>query len=466
MTSWTGCLLAGALVLVVAGIVDLSARRRVHAFVVLLLASLVYGAFAAVLTGTPGFVDTVTGDGIAVPGLITVIARGFGDTLASMGIVVILGSFVGLVLDRGGGAFVMAECVLHAVGRRRVPLAMGIAGYIVAAAVLCNDTGFIILSGLARAIALDAGISTTIMTTSLATGLYASHAALPPTPGPLAAATTLGADIGLVLLLGLVVSIPAMLVGVLFARRCTVQNVSSGSAEPTEQQLLSRYSRLPGPMAAFAPIVIPVALITASSIGGLPRHLFGTGIVRTILAFIGNPVAALTIGAAIAVLAVGHEFREALGGWMGEAVKNAAPILVIAGAGGALGAVIRASGLGGFLGVAMSAWHMGLLLPFLIAAAVKTAQGSSTVALITVSAIVAPLMSSLGWTTPGTRALAVLAIGAGSMIVCHANDSYFWVVSQFGGMDTRAAWRNITVGSMVGGLAMFAGVLALSLVVH
>jgi GntP family gluconate:H+ symporter len=205
-------------------------------------------------------------------------------------------------------------------------------------------------------------------------------------------------------------------------------------------------------------------LIAAASIANLESAPLGSGAARAVLTFLGHPVIALALGMVLAALAVPEWSREILDSWVGSAIRDSALVLVITAAGGSLGAVIKATGLGDFIGEELSAWNLGLLLPFAISAAIKTAQGSSTVAMVTTSAILAPLLPALGWTGGTERALAVLAIGAGSMIVSHANDSYFWVVSQFSGLDASTAYRTQTLGSLVTGIAAFLSILALSVV--
>jgi GntP family gluconate:H+ symporter len=463
VTGHTGLLLALGLLAVIVGIVWLTARWRVNAFLVLILASFVFGAYASVLMGRPPLLDAKSEAGAPVEGLVTIIARGFGGTLTSIGLVILFGTILGHFLKTSGAAFVMAETILRLVGRKRAPLAMGLAGYVVSIPVFC-DSGFIVLSALNKALAADAGIPMVVMATALSMGLYSTHTLVPPTPGPLAAAGNLGADVGLVMLLGLIAALPAALAGVLFARRQAGRFAPAvGRTGAFEEEARDR-SRLPSRWKSFLPIVAPVFLIGAASIANLEAAPLGNGSARAVLSFLGHPVVALALGMALAALAVPEWSREILDGWVGAAIKDSALVLVITAAGGSLGAVIKATGLGDFIGESLSAWHLGLLLPFAISAAIKTAQGSSTVALVTTSAILAPLLPALGWTGGADRALAVLAIGAGSMVVSHANDSYFWVVSQFSGLDVSTAYRAQTLGSLVTGITAFCGILVLSVV--
>lgn len=463
MTEGTGWSLAAALVVVMAGIVAGTARWRINAFLVLIAASVGFGLAAFFIGGKPGLLDARNAHGAPIDGLLTIIGKGFGGTLTTIGIVILFGTIIGYVLEKTGAAFVLAETILRAVGRRRAPLAIGLAGFVVGIPVFC-DSGFIVLAALNRAIAADAGFSLAGMSTALSMGLYSTHVLVPPTPGPLAAAGTLGADIGRVIVLGLVVALPATLAGVLYAQRVVPRFTKAGRAGgDAAKPWVVPPGPLPSAWRAFLPILAPVALIALASVATLPAKPFGEGGLAFALIFAGHPLAALAIGIVLAFRCVAKWSVEMLDGWITAAVKDASLILVITGAGGSLGAVIRATGLGDFLGATLAQWHLGLLLPFLIAATIKTAQGSSTVAIVTTSGILAPLLPALGWTEPSARALAVLAVGAGSMVVSHANDSYFWVVSQFSDMDVPTAYKTQTIASLITGLTALLTLFLLSL---
>lgn len=448
------------LVLTIFFIVYLTAKYRVNAFLALLLAALFFGLLSFIFTGTPPLLDVKEGDK-TITGLINLITGGFGSTLTSIGIVIVLGTILGYFLEKTGAALVMAKSILRVVGKKNAPLAMGIAGYVVSIPVFC-DSGFVILQALNRALAQGAGISLAVMGTALSMGLYSTHCLVPPTPGPIAAAANIGADLGTVILLGLVASIPAMILGWLFATRFGKKIWIAPAAEKTFEELEKSFEKLPSPVLSFMPIVIPLILIALNSIASFPTNPFGTGGLKTFFVFLGNPNIALLLGVFIASFQIKWS-KTMFDGWVGEAIKTSAIILVITAAGGSLGSVLRASGVGTFLGNSLAKLHMGLLLPFVIAAAIKTAQGSSTVSLITTSAIIFPMLQSLGFTSSPMKALVVLAIGAGSMVVSHANDSYFWVVAKFSDMEVDQAYKLQTLGSLVTGIGAIIGVLILSL---
>ena len=179
------------------------------------------------------------------------------------------------------------------------------------------------------------------------------------------------------------------------------------------------------------------------------------GTIVEIILFIGEPFVALLIGVFLSVLLPKKLDREMLSttGWIGKSLSDSASIILITGAGGIFGKVLQNSGIADVLGSTLTGLNLGIWLPFILAAAIKTAQGSSTVSLITTASIMAPLMNKLGFITDLEKAMVVIAIGAGSLVVSHANDSFFWVVTQMSGMDTRTGYRLHTLGTFVTGVA-------------
>jgi GntP family gluconate:H+ symporter len=330
---------------------------------------------------------------------------------------------------------------------------MSIIGYIVSIPVFC-DSGFVILFPLAKGLSRRARTSLAASVAALSLGLYATHTMVPPTPGPVAAAGLLKADLGLVILWGALVSVIALAAGWLFAVRIGMKVHIAGESETDQSGAQSLATQGPSAIKSVVPILVPIILIVARSVGNLEAHPFGVGEVAAFIGFIGEPVVALLIGVAFALLLPKKLTREMLSasGWVGQAVVAAATIIVITGCGGAFGRVLQNSGLAdvvkGYLGQSAS---LGIWLPFIIAAALKTAQGSSTVAIITTAGIMAPLLDSLGLAGPTARALVVVAIGAGSMVVSHANDSYFWVVTGLSKMSVKQGYRLQTLGTLVEG---------------
>ncbi len=431
------------LILAIALIIFLTARYHMNAFVVLLLVAFLYG----ILVGMP------------LEDIVKTIRNGFGGTLGYIGIVIVAGTIIGTILEKTGAALAMTNAILKVVGKERSPLAMSVAGYVVSIPVFC-DSGYVILTPLNKALAEETNKSMAVMAVALATGLYSTHCLVPPTPGPIAAAGILNADLGMVIGLGVVASIPAMLSGYLWAVHFAKRYEITPVLEESYESLMNKYGTLPSTWLSFAPIMVPIVLILLKSIAAFPTKPFGEGGFATFCTFIGDPVTALLLGVLLALLLVKQESRkEAVSEWMDHGVRNAALILAITGAGGAFGGILKASPMGAFLGDTLSTYNLGIFLPFIISAALKTAQGSSTVAIITTSSIMAPLMASLGL----DPAITVLAIGAGAMTVSHANDSYFWVVSQFSDMDVPVAYRAYTTATLVEGVTAMAVVFIMSL---
>ncbi|GAA1825823.1 GntP family permease [Nesterenkonia flava] len=441
----------------VAAIVLVTARWKISPFLALLGAALL----ATFLYRIPlaESVPTVT--------------QAFGNTLGNIGLVIIFGTMIGVILERSGAAISMADALIKVLGKRFPNLTMTLIGYIVSIPVFC-DSGYVILNSLRKAITARAGISALATSTALMTGLFATHNLVPPTPGPLAAAEELNvtSDLGLLIGLGLVVSLVSALAALLFASRLSHKEFAALPAEREDdlevqdyEQLRASYGKLPHPFMAFLPISLPLVLICLGSIAKLPGEPLGAGVLAEALIFLGTPVIALILGLAAAVLLISGDgklgqFNEDII----ESIRVAAPILLITGAGAAFGAVLNASPLTDFLADNIAGMGLGLAVPFLIAAALKTAQGSSTVAIVTTAALVAPLLGSLGLDSTTGSVLAVLAIGAGAMVVSHANDSFFWVVSQLSRIPVATAYRTLTVATAVQGVTAFAVILLLSLV--
>jgi GntP family gluconate:H+ symporter len=444
---WSVLLLVASIALIVV----LTTQLRLHPFAALLLAAFFYGTLA----------------GMPPTEIVTAINDGFGQTIGSIGIVIVAGTIIGAFLHHSGAAQVLATGFVRLAGPKRVPVAMGAVGYVVSMPVFC-DSGFVLLSPINRALAAKHGVSLAACAVALSLGLYATHAMVPPTPGPVAAAGIIGADLGIVIGVGAAISIVALSAGIWFAYRfasrveLTNENTNGGRTDSGRDP-----ERPPSTLNSVLPILVPMLLIVGRTFAELPTQPFGTGTAAELLSFLGQPAIALSIGV-VAALRLPHKFsRKMLSatGWFGDAVKSAAVIIVITGAGGAFGKVIQSSGVADSMHVELLSGAAGILLPFFIAAAIKTAQGSSTVAMITTAGIIAPLLGSLGLDAEIAKAMVVVAIGAGSMVASHANDSYFWVVTQFSGMSVNQGYRLQTLGSAVQGVTAAVAIWILSLFV-
>jgi GntP family gluconate:H+ symporter len=427
-------------------------RFKLHPFLALLLAAFGYG----ILSGKMSLTDVAKS-----------VNDGFGGTIGYIGIVILAGSIIGTFLEKSGGAFTLAERTVGLVGQKNVPLAMGIIGYIVSIPVFC-DSGFVILAPLARAMSRRAGIPLAASAVALSLGLYATHTMVPPTPGPIAAAGILNADLGLVIIWGMLVALVALAAGWLFAILSARGAPVESDAEPYEVKTMNPDTGRPSALKSIIPILLPIVLIVLKSVADLPSHPLGQSGFAAVVGFIGHPVVALLFGVFLAFLLPKKLTTEMLStsGWVGEAVLGAATIIIITGAGGAFGAVLKNSGISTFITEHVGrSQSLSILLPFLIAAALKTAQGSSTVAIITTAGIMAPLLAPLGLDSPTGRALAVVTIGAGSMVVSHVNDSYFWVVTGFSKMTVKDGYKYQTLGTLVEGCSAVCALWVISAIV-
>jgi GntP family gluconate:H+ symporter len=419
------CLLIG-----IALIVLLTSKYRVHAFFALILSSFVVGL------GVEMPVDVV----------ITTIKEGFGNTMRSLGLIIVLGTTLGVLLEYTGSTQVMATYIMRKVGEKRSALAMSLTGFIVGLPIFC-DSGYIVLSGLNKSLAKRTQTPMVIMAVSLATGLYAVHCLIPPHPGAAAAAATIGVDLGKLILIGIIMAIPAAAAGYLWAN---YMGKKMPDVVEQEEETIDNQTKLPSVIKSFLPVIVPILLISLKSFLVIDPALSSKWLTMSLS--LGDPVLALAIGVLLAFNCKSDWNKNTTGKLLHDGVEKAGGILVIIGAGGAFGAILAATKLGDHLSAALPLASLGIFFPFLITFVLKTAQGSSTVAIITAASIVAPLLSKLGLDTPNGHLLAVLAMGAGSMMISHTNDAYFWVVSKFSGLELKTMLKVYSVATLLMGL--------------
>ncbi|MBW8244971.1 GntP family permease [Muricauda oceani] len=438
------------LLLSIALIIGLVNYLRLHPFLALFMVAIFFGLAA----------------GMDYQIILQTINDGFGGTLGKIGLVIIFGVIIGAFLENTGGAYALAEAVLKVVGKKRVPTAMGILGYFVSIPVFA-DSGFILLSPLNKSLSKKAGISLAGSAIALAMGLTIAHNLVPPTPGPIAAAGILNADLGLVLALAIPVSIVALIMALLFATKFAARTYIDPNPDISQEDIDLRMKTAPSAFKASLPILVPIVLIMMNSrLRLIPSEEIASW--QSFLLFLGEPVIALVIGMFLAFALPKKLNRELIStdGWVGKALKDSANILLITGAGGVFGKMLQNSGIASVMGDALSDLNLSFFLPFLIASAIKLAQGSSTVALITAASIVFPMMGSLGFVTEMDKALLVISIGAGSMVVSHANDSFFWVVTQMSGMNIAKGYKLHSLGTLVIGLTSIISVFIINLFVN
>ena len=400
-----------------------------------------------------------------IPG---VIGAGFSGTFTSIGIVIILGALIGTMLEVTGAALKMSDCVVKLVGKKNPELAMLIMGWVVSIPVFC-DSGFVVLNPIRKSLVKRTGKSSVACTVALSMGLYIAHCFIPPTPGPIAAANTLGIGEHLLLLMGIgaLLSIPPMVAGFFFAKFIgkkvkAADEADSGETVQSYEDLVKSYGKLPSGFMSFAPIIVPIILMAIAS----AVSMAGSSI--SIIAFLGTPIIALTVGVILGAILLAQQGKmKDFYNLTNDTLKTVGPILFVTAAGGVLGKVISSSDMVNYITAhadVLSA--IGIFFPFILAAILKSAQGSSTVAITTTAGIMAPLMSVMGLNTPILAVLTVIAIGAGAMTVSHANDSYFWVVTNFGDMTPEQGYKTQTLNTLVMGVAAMLEIFILSLFLH
>ncbi len=430
-------------------------KTKVHTFISLLLAAMIAG----IIGGMP-VTDMAGADGETVTGLMTAIKTGFGNTLQSTGIIIGLGVMMGGILEKSGAAEKMAFSFIKAVGKKKEEWALAITGWFISIPVFA-DSAIVIFAPLCKAMSKVTGKSVVGLALSLACGLQLTHCLVPPTPGPLTAAGMLNVDVGQMIMAGAGVSIPMLLVVVFYTKwigkKIYQLPTEDGGYERKEfkqeyiksmEELdeLMNAKKLPGLWVSIAPIIIPLVLILTNTIVGFAG--LDQGILGQIIAFFGEPIVALGIGTLLAIYGlVRKEETKKVIGIMDGAIKDTGIIMLITGAGGSLGHVIRVSGIGNALGEAVLAWSLpAILIPFIIAALMRIALGSATVAITTAASLTAPLMGMLDI----SPLLMALSCCVGAISFSYFNDSGFWVFNgMFGLTELKDQVRCKTATSMI-----------------
>lgn len=432
------------IVIVLAAIVFIvlsSTVLKMHPLVGLLLAALGVGIFA----------------GLPIDKLVETIGKGFGELMSKIGLMVILGCVIGAILDKSGAAIKVADVILKLFGEKRPALAMSVIGGIVGIPVFC-DSGFIILHKLNQIVAKRTGKPLGTIALSLSGGLFATHTLVPPTPGPLSAAGNLGiADsVGLVILIGLIVSIPSLFLSTWFAGKYA-RKLEITETSAVEEPVMIQERWLPSAWKSFMPILLPIILITLASFA---RILNFPDVWIKWLGFFGSPLVSFLLAIFFSYTLFPEHAAEKMMACFKSGIEHCGTTLVLVGAGGAFGAILKETSLKEMV----SSWLIHnemsgsylLLIAFLIAAFFKTAQGSTTSAMVLTTSILAPLLATLGFVTPVQITLIVMAVGSGAMIVSHTNDAWFWVVSQFTGISTKDTYRTHTILTGLQGIVSFA----------
>lgn len=372
--------------------------------------------------------------------------QGFKNIILSIGPIIIIGTILGKFLQETGATNKMVTTFISMFGLSKTPLTFNILGFIISIPVFC-DAAFILMSSIIKEISRVSGRKMIILTVCLATGLYSAHVFVPPTPGPLAASALIGADVGLLLLIGLIIGIAVSLSGYIWMRFLLKKDFQLNNDSKDSFKLINERS-----LTVFLPIIIPIILISISTLIKYPSLKIIENEITNFIGFIGKPEVALFIGLIISTVFIRRDDSKNISKWIGNSLKNSFDILLITGAGGALGFIIRSSGVIESLGIVNFNGTYGLVSVFLIAALIKTVQGSSTVAIITTCALVSPLIDQVGVIGEIQKILLITSIGSGAMTVSHFNDSYFWVVTKYSNLEIKEVIKFFSTATLIQGL--------------
>lgn len=419
-------------------------KTKVHPFLAMII--------SASITGLVG--------GMPAGDVVNSITTGFGNTLGSIGIIIGFGVMMGEIFEVSGAAKKMAQIFVEKLGKGREELALAITGFLVSIPIFC-DSGFVILSPLAKSISRNTKKSVISLGLSLALGLVITHTLVPPTPGPVGVAGIYGANVGTTLLLGIVCAIPMTLVGLLYAkyigkkqykvpsedgeRYLTSEDLGSIAYDETAATLIGTEEVLPSAVMSFMPIFVPIILILMKTV---TTQMGLTGGAIEVINFLGAPVIAVGIGLIIAIYGLGKDQdKKEITNTMEKGIKSAGVIMLVTGAGGALGMIIRDSGAGDYIaGLIANTALPAVVIPFAISSIVRLIQGSGTVAMTTAASVTAPMMATLRLSPE----LAVLSACMGSLVFSHFNDSYFWVVNRtLGVTEVKEQLRGYSIASTI-----------------
>jgi GntP family gluconate:H+ symporter len=428
---------AGCIVL----LLFLIARWKWHVFLALLLPILLFGVLPGIQRNN--FIDAFE--------------QGFGNTLGKIGIVIVLGSIIAEALRHTGAIQVITRSMVRLVGAHRMPFALTLTGFVLGVAIF-SDVAYVILNPLVHSAAHAMGVSIGTMSIGLVGALQLTHAIVPPTPGPLAAAALVGADIGKTIIFGAVACLVGSVAGWIWGQYVAGPRIKTlPSDEYKDGSLLdpSGFDRLPSTFRSYAPIVIPVILISAQSVAKLvldEGHL-----IRVVLAYVGWPVVALVIGLWLAFLNIGPEKdkTKTTNQWVKDGLKTSAMILVVTGLGGSLSAILKGTPAVDFVADIFASHGLpSILLPFMIGVIGNMLTGSTTVGVITAGSLVAPMLGALDLSPEA----AMLSGASGSVIIKYVNSSYFWVCTSLSKLEVKEALLGFGGVTFVGGTASFAAI--------
>jgi GntP family gluconate:H+ symporter len=433
------------LILVLLALIFSISKWRIHPFIALILSAIVLG----------------TTLGLGGESTISIVLQGFSETLKWIAVIIILGAFIGEVLRETGGAFRISNRIVKWVGEKKLPWAMGFTGYIVSIPVFV-DVAYILLQPVVESLSFKSKRPVLYLGLSLAAGLTVAHTLIPPTPGPLAVASLLGVEMGRMLIINLIVATFAMIGGILwviFFLKNSWIDYDKKLQDIYKEEQTTTHNELPKGnwLLDIMPIIVPIVLISTGSF--VTDNL--SGWVGDALGFMSIPLIAVYIGAFIAVFQIAKKDKKnKVNRLVEQAITKSALVIMITGAGGALGFVIKASGIQNEIVQIFSDFpFLGAMLPFVVAAILTTATGSITVSLVGTASMLGPIIDSF----PMSPEIVAAIIGCGAFCVFHVNSSFFWLLNRLHEVPPKVLYKTFTAQSLIMGLSGLIGVLILVL---
>ena len=407
-----------------------SYRFKIKPFLTLLIASFLSGIFLKI-----DILETLY-----------LISKGFFSIVLIIGPIIVIGTVLGKFLNETGISKKMVNTFISYFGIDNIPLSLNLIGLIISIPVFC-DAAFILMSSIVKDLSRITKKNIILLSVCLATGLYSAHVFIPPTPGPIAASAIINADIGLLFLTGIVVGIIVSISGFIWMKFLFKKEFKIKPVEIKSHDFTSDRS-----IVSFLPVIVPILLISTSTIIKYPKLDINQLPFLKIFEIIGKPEIALLIGFIMTLIFLKKDEIQSTPQWIIKSLKNSFEILLITGAGGALGYIIRESGIIDNLNLNIATGLASIFSVFILATIIKTIQGSSTVAIVTTCAITAPILQSIGMTSELEKVILIISIGSGAMTISHVNDSYFWVVTKYSNLEMNDVLKYFSSATLIQGL--------------
>ena len=407
-----------------------SYRFKIKPFLTLLIASFLFGIFLKI-----DILETLY-----------LISKGFYSIVLIIGPIIIIGTVLGKFLNETGTSKKMVNTFISYFGIDNIPLSLNLIGLIISIPVFC-DAAFILMSSIVKDLSKITKKNIILLSVCLATGLYSAHVFIPPTPGPIAASAIINADIGLLFLIGIVVGIIVSISGYVWMKFLFKKEFKINPGEIKSHDFTSDRS-----IVSFLPVIVPILLISTSTIIKYTKLDINKLTFLKIFEIIGKPEISLLIGFIMTLIFLKKDEIQSTPQWIIKSLKNSFGILLITGAGGALGYIIRESGIIDNLNLNIATGLASIFSVFILATIIKTIQGSSTVAIVTTCAITAPILQSIGMTSELEKVILIISIGSGAMTISHVNDSYFWVVTKYSNIEMNDVLKYFSSATLIQGL--------------